>query len=341
MSSKDGLHSRFHAKHEPINSDAHHRGAVLIEAHVIAPYSSGSPEPGNLEQPLLSPLLSSDTFARPSGSPRSPYIVRREPSRWDSARFTAVSFACTVLDLLPTSVSLKIADEPTRSEQLLISNLRDTAVHPFDKSNLDHQALVAELWDMCHRGQQLFAPGLTGPPDLPADLKSERWKDFGFQGVDPSTDFRGAGVFSLRNLLYLSSSYPQLFGKLVRAEYPFAVAGINVTMLLMTQLGLTAVGQTCLATVQNTSANAFSFCLARTKFVKIIASGGAGGVRDAEIVFCEVYCVALALLHDRWLQSNRNLMEFNSHLKWLARQIETILKCSQDLGAVLAHAMLE
>ena len=331
MASKDGLHSRFH--HTPQNPDEPHRGASLVEAHDI----NGSGD-GDLSKPLLSRETSEPYFSG-SGSPTSPYVVRREPSRWDSAKFTVVNLACNVLDLLPASVSLKMADDLTSVERTRLNELRDLVVHPFNKDDPTHRAHILELWEACHSGKQLFAPAAEAPPPLPSDFKCERWKDFGFQGVDPSTDFRGAGVFSLRNILYLSATYPQLFGKLVRAEYPFAIAGINVTMILMTQLGLAAVGQTCLATVQNSSANVYSFNQARTKFGKIVVS--TADCRAREVIFSEVYCVALSLLHDRWLQSNRNIMEFNGLLKALAKQLETILKCSPDLGSVLSHARLE
>ncbi len=59
--------------------------------------------------------------------------------------------------------------------------------------------------------------------------------DIGFQGLDPSTDFRGAGLFGLKQL------YHFVFTDSVRAQevydvatskdkwYFFAVAGINIT----------------------------------------------------------------------------------------------------------------
>lgn len=67
-----------------------------------------------------------------------------------------------------------------------------------------------------------------------------------YQGQDPATDFRGAGVFGLDNLLYLAREHPQLWHKLryktqgVRAEweYPFAVAGLNLTFMLAEVLDL-------------------------------------------------------------------------------------------------------
>lgn len=66
------------------------------------------------------------------------------------------------------------------------------------------------------------------------------------QGVDPGTDFRGAGIYGLECLLYLSSNHQHLFqrlllknvGQRVEWEYPFAVAGLNLTFMLSEELDL-------------------------------------------------------------------------------------------------------
>lgn len=83
------------------------------------------------------------------------------------------------------------------------------------------QAELATLWKACFPD----APWLPG--------KHERWKEAGFQGTDPATDFRGGGIYSLRNLNYFAEQHPVAFQRLltksdgVRSdmEYPFCVAG--------------------------------------------------------------------------------------------------------------------
>jgi len=53
----------------------------------------------------------------------------------------------------------------------------------------------------------------------PEELKSERWKSIGFQGPDPTADFRGAGLFGLENLKYMVQRHPSSLSNLVsRAE---------------------------------------------------------------------------------------------------------------------------
>ncbi|GAA0173994.1 scaffold/adaptor protein [Lithospermum erythrorhizon] len=63
----------------------------------------------------------------------------------------------------------------------------------------------------------------------------------GWQGTDPSTDFRGGGFISLENLIYFAKAYPESFQDLLSKrigersewEYPFAVAGINISFVLV------------------------------------------------------------------------------------------------------------
>jgi len=43
------------------------------------------------------------------------------------------------------------------------------------------------------------------------DLISEQWKKMGWQGKDPSTDFRGGGFISLENLLFFAKTFPVRF----------------------------------------------------------------------------------------------------------------------------------
>ena len=61
------------------------------------------------------------------------------------------------------------------------------------------------------------------------------------QGEDPGTDFRGGGFLALRCHLYMAAHEPELFaalrwkrnGQRSQWEYPFAVAGVNITFMLV------------------------------------------------------------------------------------------------------------
>ena len=83
------------------------------------------------------------------------------------------------------------------------------------------QAALSELWGVCF------------PNDGPVVYVSQRWKDAGFQGTDPATDFRGGGFYALGNLLYMARQHPETFQRLLNKtsgtrsepDYPFCVAG--------------------------------------------------------------------------------------------------------------------
>ena len=61
----------------------------------------------------------------------------------------------------------------------------------------------------------------------------------GWQGDDPATDLRSAGLMSLRHLLAFGRDWSEPFQRLLNKqdgtrstwEYPFAVAGVNVRLL--------------------------------------------------------------------------------------------------------------
>lgn len=105
---------------------------------------------------------------------------------------------------------------------------------PFNGSLIDHQDALKQLWRLAYPNREI-------PP-----LKSELWKEMGWQGTDPSTDFRGGGYISLENLIYFAEKYPESFqrllhkqdGKRAEWEYPFAVAGINISFMLAQMLDL-------------------------------------------------------------------------------------------------------
>ena len=67
----------------------------------------------------------------------------------------------------------------------------------------------------------------------------DQWKEMGFQGQDPATDFRGMGLLGLYNLLYIAENHPVIFRRIVKEQssrddndYPVAVTGISITQLL-------------------------------------------------------------------------------------------------------------
>ncbi|CAN1765490.1 ELMO domain-containing protein A, partial [Linum perenne] len=160
-----------------------------------------------------------------------------------------------------------------------LSNLQRRLGVPFDGSLLQHQDALKQLWRLAYPDRQLPA------------LKSELWKEMGWQGCDPSTDFRGGGYISLENLIYFARTYPNSFqsllhkkdGKRAEWEYPFAVAGIHISFTLAQMLDLQE--------------------------------------RD-EMAFDNLYCVAFQMMDAQWLAKRASYMEFNDVMKATRNQLE-------------------
>ncbi|GMH09661.1 hypothetical protein Nepgr_011502 [Nepenthes gracilis] len=177
---------------------------------------------------------------------------------------------------------------------------------PFDGTRMEHQDALKQLWRLAYPNREI-------PP-----LKSELWKEMGWQGTDPSTDFRGGGFISLENLIYFADKHPESFqsmlykrdGKRAEWEYPFAVAGINISFMLVQMLDLQSGRPTSLAAV---------------RFLELLA--------EDEMAFDNLYCVAFQMMDAQWLAKRASYMEFNDVLKSTRTQIERELEL-EDISSV-------
>lgn len=124
--------------------------------------------------------------------------------------------------------------------------------------------------------------------------KDPMWTSVGFQGPDPGTDFRGAGVNGLRHLEYFARRFPTEYGACVKSGYPFAVAGLNVTMMLYQLLGW--------GFKKVTVANA-------TKRVLLNYLFSDDGVQR-EHRLEKLYCRAVLMLDAEWRRMNATYMQF-------------------------------
>jgi len=93
----------------------------------------------------------------------------------------------------------------------------------YDKTNPNHENLLLSFWNVVF------------PEDPIDDRISPQWKRLGFQGNDPSTDFRGMGILGLEMLVYFAGNYTAQVVEMISShpEYPFAVSGINITSMIM------------------------------------------------------------------------------------------------------------
>ncbi|XP_052177215.1 uncharacterized protein LOC127791397 isoform X2 [Diospyros lotus] len=198
---------------------------------------------------------------------------------------------------------------PLQEERL--QRLQERLQVPFDETRADHQEALKELW--CAAFPNIALTGLV----------SEQWKDMGWQGPNPSTDFRGCGFISLENLLFFAKNYPDSFHRLLykqggeRAtwEYPFAAAGINVSFMLIQMLDLCSEKPRCLPGMN---------------FIKLLG--------EDEQAFDVLYCVAFEMMDAQWLAMHASYMEFNEVLRVTRTQLERELSLEdvnhmQDLPA--------
>ncbi|KAH9290120.1 hypothetical protein KI387_034237, partial [Taxus chinensis] len=180
------------------------------------------------------------------------------------------------------------------------------------------------VYDLSPLQESLKALWRAAFPDVELrGLISEQWKDMGWQGPNPSTDFRGGGFVSLENLLFFAKMFPKSFrrllfkqeGKRATWEYPFAIAGINISFMLIQMLDLYSGKPKTLAGIN---------------FLKILA--------EDETAFGLLYCVAFEMIDAQWLAMRASYMEFNEVLKAARRQLERELSLDdinqiQDLPA--------
>ncbi|KAJ7518967.1 hypothetical protein O6H91_20G017200 [Diphasiastrum complanatum] len=211
----------------------------------------------------------------------------------------------------------KIHIDLTPMQEECLHKLQERLEVPFDGTRSEHQEALIALW------QAAF------PDRTFRGLVSEQWKDMGWQGTDPSTDFRGGGYVSLENLLFFAKHFPQSFhrllhkeeGKRAAWEYPFAVAGINISFMLTQMLDLRS--------AKPSSVTGFNF-------LKILA--------EDETAFDTLFCVAFEMMDAQWLAMHASYMEFNAVLRATRAQLERELSLEdvtrvQDLPAynLLCH----
>ncbi|CAA2984584.1 Hypothetical predicted protein [Olea europaea subsp. europaea] len=196
----------------------------------------------------------------------------------------------------------------TPAEEECLKRLQQRIDVAYDCSILEHQEALRALWDAAFPGEEL------------SGLISEQWKEMGWQGKDPSTDFRGGGFISLENLLFFARNFQKSFQDLLRKqegdramwEYPFAVAGVNITFMLIQMLDLEAVKP---RTVVGAT------------FLKFLA--------ENESAFDLLYCITFKLMDHQWLAMHASYMDFNTVMKATQRQLERELlqhiTCLEDL----------
>lgn len=210
-----------------------------------------------------------------------------------SPRWIGKGLSCVCIKRKGTYERICMNLTPVQEERF--QRLRHRMKVYFDPSRRDHQEALRALWHATYPDQELQG------------LVSEQWKDMGWQGRDPSTDFRGAGFISLENLLFFAKTFSASFQRLLNKqcgnratwEYPFAVAGVNITFMIMQMLDL-----------QSNKPRTF----VRAVFIQMLS--------EDEWAFDLLYCVAFVVMDKQWLEKNASYMDFNEILKSTRVQLE-------------------
>ncbi|KAH6767518.1 ELMO/CED-12 family protein [Perilla frutescens var. hirtella] len=197
----------------------------------------------------------------------------------------------------------------TPGQEECLERLQNRLDVAYDGSIPEHQEALWSLWHAAFPEKKLHG------------LISDQWKEMGWQGKDPSTDFRGGGFISLENLLYFERNFSKSFQDLLRKqegdramwEYPFAVAGVNITFMLIQMLDLEAVKPRTLV---------------GATFLNFLA--------ENESAFDLLYCIAFKLMDHQWLTMRASYMDFNAVMKATRRQLESELlqeelRCLEEL----------
>ncbi|KAK9051494.1 hypothetical protein SSX86_028121 [Deinandra increscens subsp. villosa] len=183
----------------------------------------------------------------------------------------------------------------TPAQEDCLMKLQNRLDIPYDSSVPEHRESLIALWKAAFPEEELRG------------IISEQWKEMGWQGKDPSTDFRGGGFISLENLLYFARNFQKSFQVLLTKqegdrsmwEYPFAVAGVNITFMLIQMLDLEAVKPRTLV---------------GATFLKFLS--------DNESAFNLLYCIAFMLMDHQWLAIRASYMDFNAVMKLTRHQLE-------------------
>ncbi|EFA77800.1 engulfment and cell motility ELM family protein [Heterostelium album PN500] len=170
---------------------------------------------------------------------------------------------------------------------------------PYDHNNAEHETYLTELWTCLY-------------PDLPFEKKSPLWKDFGFQSEDPTRDFRGMGLLGLLNLIYLVKNHRPWVDSVLKEnrDYPFAVAGINITNLMFEILNVNddALQQPWWSPFWNST------------YMIMLCSMS----RDTDFAFEELYFQAFKLLDHVWTQMNATYMMFPNVMKRMKQMLNEV-----------------
>ncbi|CCW64743.1 unnamed protein product [Phytomonas sp. EM1] len=213
----------------------------------------------------------------------------------------------TIMDTLPYRVISCFIPEIPSHHKSMLESISKEFIAPYDGENPTHVSLLRRLWE--GHNKVMF-------DDCPFEPVHERWKDLGFQSADPSTDFRGAGVFALHQLIYLVETYPNHWSRFLAAkDFLISCVAINVSMRIITLLRMSS--QRNLLSVR--MAENYTNLLAKEKLCKFIYSTNTS---VSFYLLADVFCCYMYVLEKVWTSSGKSLIEFNRVLEQVCKKFE-------------------
>eukprot|EP01114_Cavostelium_apophysatum_P002752 TRINITY_DN1243_c0_g1_i1.p1 TRINITY_DN1243_c0_g1~~TRINITY_DN1243_c0_g1_i1.p1 ORF type:complete len:1135 (-),score=369.28 TRINITY_DN1243_c0_g1_i1:198-3602(-) len=181
----------------------------------------------------------------------------------------------------------------------------------YEPERPEHEHMLKRLWAAVFPDEDWQGPA------------GEHWKQMGFQGKRPETDFRAAGIMGLKHLLYISETYGDEFREIVRfqntkealgEQYPVCAAGINVSIMLMTAFG----------------ADKKEVAYARCQVYPFLFEPNA---------YEEVYCAVFRLLNAKWIEMKATYMQFQNVITTVRGNLEDVLRTPGLTIEKLAEAL--
>lgn len=162
-------------------------------------------------------------------------------SLWNSVKHVATSAASQIQQNIAT---MSEAGVPSDVAARHLGAFSDDLAVTFNDRDSRHVAALTALWNAMNDAAAVGAAATTGGTasrsPLPFERESPRWKEtLGFQGPNPVADLKSSGLLSLRAMTYLLTHYTSAAGGMVhrnranvKTNYPFAIVGVNMTLLL-------------------------------------------------------------------------------------------------------------
>eukprot|EP01041_Mallomonas_annulata_P009428 gene9427-19581_t len=151
-------------------------------------------------------------------------VTKKATSIWNTVKSTASAIQQNISQMSASSLS-----DVSESN---LSELSDDISSPYTETNPRHCSAIADLWNA------LF-------PGTAFQRNSAKWKEAGFQNTDPIADLRASGILALRTMSFLCERHIQRTQTMlsnnkanIKTNYPFAVVGINLTLMLGDMIGL-------------------------------------------------------------------------------------------------------